>query len=216
MAEGALGGNTVITPAPKQRPRPRGLFRLFRRDERGQALVEFVLVALPLFLIILGGIDFGAIFKNVIEMRQAVSSSGRQAAVGLLGTTSNCGLTGVVAANGDTNSPTTGDKNLMCTVHSQDGIGDSRARVMIIVGDSSTAGKNKYATNLPVTICEQYALTSLSGMLSSLINGHFATTSTTQLVATLDSGSDGGLTSAQETALPGSSWSFCTTPAPVS
>jgi len=190
--------------------------RLFRRDERGQALVEFVLVALPLFLIILGGIDFGAIFKNVIEMRQAVSSSGRQAAVGLLGSSSTCSLTGVVAANGDSKPPTTGDKNLMCTVHSQDAIGDGSARVMIIVGDSSAAGRNKYSANLPVTICEEYALTSLSGMLQSLINGHFATTTTTQLVATTDAGADGGLTSAQETALPGSSWSFCTPPAPVS
>jgi Flp pilus assembly protein TadG len=221
VAEEALGVDTVNAPAPNRRPRPRALLRLFCRDQRGQALVEFVMVALPLFLIILGGIDFGAVFKNVISMRQAVSSAGRQAAVGSLGSSSTCTnnnitLTNVVPANGDANPVTNGDRYLMCTVHSQDGIGDANARVMIIVGDSSHSGTNNYSANLPITICEEYALTSLSGMLQTLLNGHFVTTTSTQLVATKDTGSDGGLTSAQETALPGSSWSFCTPPAPVS
>ena len=74
MAEETLGGNSVKAPAPERLPRPRGrLLRALRREQRGQALVEFALVFLPLALIILGGIDFGLVFKNFISVRQGVS-----------------------------------------------------------------------------------------------------------------------------------------------
>ena len=58
MAEEALRGGSL--KGPTQRPsRPRGLLRALRRDERGQALVEFALV-LPIFILLLVAIfDLG-------------------------------------------------------------------------------------------------------------------------------------------------------------
>jgi hypothetical protein len=180
------------------------------RSTSGQAMVEFAMVAVPLFLIILGGIDFGSIFKDVIAMRSAVSSAARQASVGfapLPPATFNCQLTGPAP-------PTAADKNLMCFVHSQDGIPDTKARVMILVGDANNGGA--YATGHPITVCEEYSVQSLTGALP-YIDGHIVTTQSTNPVSTKDTGSDGGFATASETALPGKPWSsFCTLPQAVS
>jgi Flp pilus assembly protein TadG len=174
----------MITPAPKRRPRPRDLLRLFRRDQRGQALVEFALVFLPLCLIIMGGIDFGFVFKDFISARQGVSDAARQAAVGQFGTTqpggTNCRALG--AGTGTANTQT---KELFCSVLALVGVDQSRVAVAIDVGDSSH--QNTFAgpadTNgpQPITICVQYQLKSVTGILP-FINGRVATSTATQMI----------------------------------
>jgi Flp pilus assembly protein TadG len=55
--------------------------RLRRRDEQGQAMVEFALV-LPLLLIVMIGIvQFGILFHNYETLTDAVRAGARQAAV---------------------------------------------------------------------------------------------------------------------------------------
>ena len=54
-------------------------------ESRGQTAVEFALILPVLLLVVFGIIDFGITFNNVIGMRQGVSASGREAAVGQFG-----------------------------------------------------------------------------------------------------------------------------------
>jgi Flp pilus assembly protein TadG len=61
--------------------------RLFRRErsgrasQRGQSLVEFSLVLLPLFLVLLGIIQFGFIFNTYITMTNAARDAARMGTI---------------------------------------------------------------------------------------------------------------------------------------
>ncbi len=198
-------------PLVERLPRLRRFLRLLRRDQRGQALVEFGLVFLPLALIIFGGIDFGFVFKDFISTRQGVSDAAREAAVGQFGSTSSCGLVGAGAANAQT-------QKLMCLVHSLMGLDSNVTRVAVDVGDSGHQGL--YAgpadTNgpQPITICAQYQLHSTTGILP-FINGNVATSTATDMIEL--SGVTTAPNSARETAFSGSWPSQCTSgPAPAS
>jgi Flp pilus assembly protein TadG len=81
VAEGAPRGGSVKSPAPQGPPRPRGPFCALRRDQRGQALVEFALVALPLFLILFGIIDFARALNYYNDLTQLAGQGARAAAV---------------------------------------------------------------------------------------------------------------------------------------
>jgi Flp pilus assembly protein TadG len=80
VAEEAPKGGSVKAPGP-ERPRPRVFFRLLRRDERGQALVEFALVALPLMAILLGIVDFARALNYYNDLTQLAGQGARAAAV---------------------------------------------------------------------------------------------------------------------------------------
>jgi Flp pilus assembly protein TadG len=71
----------VTEPAPERRPRPRGRLHLFRRDERGTALVEFALIAPLLFLLLFGIIDFGRALDYYNQVTQLSGQAARAAAV---------------------------------------------------------------------------------------------------------------------------------------
>jgi Flp pilus assembly protein TadG len=81
VAEEALRGESVEAPAPGRLPRPRHCLRAVRGDQRGQALVEFALVALPLFLIIFGIIDFARALNYYNDLTQLAGQGARAAAV---------------------------------------------------------------------------------------------------------------------------------------
>jgi Flp pilus assembly protein TadG len=81
VVEGALRDRPVTGKAPGRLPRPRGPFRVLRRDQRGTAVVEFALVALPLFLILFGIIDFGRALNYYNDMTQLAGQGARFAAV---------------------------------------------------------------------------------------------------------------------------------------
>lgn len=55
--------------------------RRIRKNEEGQALVEFALLAPILFLILFGIIQFGIAFKNSMALTDAVRTGARQATV---------------------------------------------------------------------------------------------------------------------------------------
>ena len=52
-----------------------------RSDRRGQSLVEFALILTPLFLILLGIIQFGLIFNTYVTMTNAAREGGRTATI---------------------------------------------------------------------------------------------------------------------------------------
>jgi Flp pilus assembly protein TadG len=70
-----LGGGCAIVRLVQQQTLPRRGRR--QRAERGQSLVEFSLILMPLFLILLGIIQFGFIFNTYITMTNAARDSGR-------------------------------------------------------------------------------------------------------------------------------------------
>ena len=55
--------------------------RHIKRSEKGQAMVEFALVAPILFLILFGIIQFGIAFMNSVALTDAVRAGARKAAV---------------------------------------------------------------------------------------------------------------------------------------
>jgi Flp pilus assembly pilin Flp len=173
------------------------------RSERGTALIEFALVLLPLALIIFGGIDFGFVFKDYIGVRQGVSDAARQSAVAQFGTNSTCfpGVASAAGGNGAT-------AELMCTVHSLDGIdGDTRTKVAIFVGDRAHSGD--FAQGQPITICEEYQLHSVTGILP-FINNTVATSTATDMIEDTPPNGTTTPTSAHETPLNGKAWpSIC-------
>ena len=81
MVEGALRGHPVTEPALEWHPRPRGLFRALRRNERGTALVEFALIAPLLFLLLFGIIDFGRALNYYNQVTQLAGQGARAAVV---------------------------------------------------------------------------------------------------------------------------------------
>jgi Flp pilus assembly protein TadG len=81
VAEGFRRGFPVTTPAPERRPRSRGRFRAFRRDERGTALVEFALIAPLLFLLLFAILDFGRALDYYNQVTQLAGQGARAAAV---------------------------------------------------------------------------------------------------------------------------------------
>ncbi len=58
-----------------------GLKKL-KKEEKGQSLVEFALVSLPLLLLLLGMIEFGWLFNGQIAITGAAREGARAAAVG--------------------------------------------------------------------------------------------------------------------------------------
>ena len=63
-------------PPARRRPAWRG-----RRREEGQSLVEFSLILLPLFLLILGIVQFGFIFNTYITMSNATREAAREGSI---------------------------------------------------------------------------------------------------------------------------------------
>ena len=61
--------------------RPRHLDRPVAAPERGQSLVEFALVLVPLFLILLGIIQFGFIFNSYVTITNAAREGARTGTV---------------------------------------------------------------------------------------------------------------------------------------
>jgi hypothetical protein len=173
-----------------------------RERERGLAIVEFIFIVPLLLALLVGIVDFGFLFNDVISVRQGARDGGRQAAVGKFGSDDGCSLSGF---SGHPNA-----RYLFCLTKSRDGLNDEDTRVAVIVGEGGTP---EYAIGKPVTICEQYRMRSITGVLPFL-DGKVFETRTTFRVEVLNN--NGGLGDASEAPLPGGNWGFCTAPAPVS
>lgn len=85
-----------------------------RREERGTAVVEFAIVALPLFLIVFGILDFGRALNYYNDMTQLAGQGARAAAVNqnIDGTPADSTFQQKLAAEND--SPELKNKVLVC------------------------------------------------------------------------------------------------------
>jgi TadE-like protein len=178
-----------------------------REHERGVALVEFTLIMPFLLILVVGIIDFGLMFGDVIGVRGGVGDGGRQAAVGKFGSDGSCWL--------DPEYNVTGSAQmLMCLVKSRDSTPDDRTRVRVMVGEvGCEQGPGAcYAVGQPVTICEQYQMKSIAGKMPTLTTPVDGKVFTTRSVVRIETLSGFGLQTAWEKPLK-SSWS-CSAPAP--
>lgn len=74
-------GGSVKMPTPERPPRSRRYLRALRGDQRGQALVEFALVLLPLCLVLFGIVDFARALNYYNDLTQVAGQGARAAAV---------------------------------------------------------------------------------------------------------------------------------------
>jgi len=149
--------------------------RLFR-DEHGQGVVEFAIILPVLLLLLVGIIEFGIVFSNIISMRQGIREAGRQGSVANFPTANfPCPL------DLDPPGPQPSDnmKKLMCFAKNQAGVGDSvRVRVKFANKDLTMpagAGANYFDRNA-IVVCAIYPLSSLSGLFQPFLDGRYART----------------------------------------
>jgi Flp pilus assembly protein TadG len=74
-------GGWMMAPLMERLSRLRARVRSVRRDQRGTAMVEFALIALPLFTLLFGVIDFGRALNYYNQQTQLVGLGARSAAV---------------------------------------------------------------------------------------------------------------------------------------
>lgn len=133
------------------------------RNEDGQEMVEFLLVAPLFFLLLLAMVDFGLIFGGYVTMRGGVEDGARLASVDNYNTTAPCSAP----------DPTS---EMVCTIiariGSLPGMTASSLEIGISVPSGAVAGDD-------VTVCASAQLHSTTGLTAPFIDGRTASTSTT-------------------------------------
>ena len=185
-------------------------------EERGQGLVEFALILPVVLLVLVGIIEFGAVYSKIISMRQGIREAGRQGSVANWGSTSACGLVGVTSGGG---TPTTDNvMKLMCLAKDQAGVGDG-VRIKVLFADDSiqnpTTASPSYVVGHSIVICAIYPLQSLTGLMQPFLDNRFATTKAAFRIEKTTTPAGGSETGGYETPPPGKDWSWCpSTPPP--
>lgn len=116
------------------------------KSDSGAAAVEFALVVLPLLLILFGIVDFGSAYRNDLTLSAAAREGVR-----------------VMAISNDTGAARSAVR--FATVQLSPALTDGQ---IDISPASCTPGQ-------PVTVTVTYPLQSLSGIFSSIMDGHFIT-----------------------------------------
>jgi hypothetical protein len=149
-----------------------------------------------------GVIDFGMSYSDQQAVRLGVREGGRRAAVATTGSSTSCNLTFATVPNADT-------QRLTCLVKNSVGFNASRVRVKVMFADPATGGTGaaQYTRGKSVIVCAMAEARSLTGIIKSVSN--FSINSKAQFrieqVASIQQ--------AEESPLPGRSWSFCTSTA---
>jgi hypothetical protein len=173
----------------------RQLRRRLIREEQGQGLVEFAFI-LPVFILILVGIlEFGSIYSNVISLRQGVREAGRQGSVGSFGN-GNCPVTAGQTA-------TQNRDDLICLVKDQAGSGNG---ISAYVKFDTT-----YAVGNGLVICAVYPFRSLTGAIQPLLNhGNYnAKTKAEFRIESVPSSPSPALVGGGDADPSGQNWSWC-------
>jgi len=152
---------------------------------------------LPILLIITFGIiDFGAVYSNYLQVRQGTREGARQTAVSTTPTApggsgwgvSNCTTTGI---------STSGDGyDLVCFTKNRIGLSEANTRVSIYFAAPWTPGNG-------VTVCTEFAASSVTGFFASLLNGDVLQS---HIEIRIEQPSSTFTAPVQETPLPGHPW----------
>ncbi len=184
----------------------RGRLRKNVADESGQGLVELALVLPLLLIILLGVIEFGVIFNNIISLRQGAREAARQGVVAQFGTASASCTSALSGPAAGANSNT---QNLLCLAKSQIGLGNTDVRLKLLLDNPglTTAGQS-FAVNNGLVLCASYRLSSISGLFGPIINGRYVTTKTAYRIE--QPSPSPVVTETSETDPSGGTWSWCT------
>jgi hypothetical protein len=176
-------------------------------------MVEFALILPVLLLVMVGIIEFGAIYSHIISMRQGVREAGRQGSVANFGTMTGC------LEPGATGSPHM--QNLMCLAKDQAGVGNGvkmRVRFTNTNLNASTelatppggpgTPPSGYVAGNAILICAVYPISSLTGLLQPFLNGHYAKTKAVFRIEKV-SGTPATETGGGESDPSGAAWSWC-------
>jgi Flp pilus assembly protein TadG len=159
--------------------------------ERGASLVEFALISVLLFTIMFGVFEFGLAFNDLQSIRNGDREGARAAVVGQYGSNSTCAITGTAAA-----APVEVRK-LICLTKGRIGLGNTvRVKVDVTTLDSTPS----------VRVCAQRRVDSVTGLLRPFLSGRMLKAKVEMRVEKV---STPVLTSAEETAPTGGSWTWC-------
>ena len=164
------------------------------RDESGVGMVEIAIIAVLLFSLLFGIIDFGYLFSQNVTLRNATQSAGRFAAVGDFGDDTVCALDGDVPEAASTRA-------LRCLVKSEAGVDEGALRVKVALPEGYDRGE-------PLLVCSEYAASSMSGFFGFLIDGKVLHAKTRQRIEQVIDPEDGGLVAGAERP-HGDDWSWC-------
>lgn len=152
MAKRAPGLETqTVLESPREPSRSfvgaRRIARSLRFSERGTAVVEFGLVAMPLFLIIFGILDFGRALNYYNDMTQLAGQGARAAAVNqnIDGTVADSSFQAKLAAEND--SPELNNKVQVCIQSAPSAVGDP-----VTVTANYRFHFNAIITSIPITL----------------------------------------------------------------
>lgn len=160
------------------------------KGERGASAVEMALVLPILVLLLAGVVDFGLVFNDLMAMRQGVGAGVRQGIVAQAGSSGGCTITGAAGA-------TTETRKLMCLTKGLVGLDEAQSRTMVSFPGSKVRGGT-------MILCQQYPLESATTMFDALMGGELKAKVEMRIEQDLSA-----FSSASETALPGSDWSWC-------
>lgn len=155
------------------------------RRDRGAVLLEFAVVAVVLFTILFGIIEFGSAFNDYQSLRQVVREGARTAVVGVAAP----GCTGTATAKAE------------CAVRD----GDSNIRVHIVYIDNAASGTDPtgFATD-SVKVCATRLVRPVTGFFPFLNNRPLRSE------ITMRAERDGlGLTTGSDVDPSGANWSWC-------
>jgi hypothetical protein len=170
-------------------------------------MVELAII-LPIFLLLVFGvIEFGITYNNLITVRQGTREAARQGAVGNFGSAANfgsppsCSLTGVSAGTSDD------IKYLMCTAKQQIGLRYSNTRVKVLSASADFSTTGTFQKGEAIVVCVQYPVDAMAKFVSPVLGGAVLKSKTAMRIETSYTTPETG---GEETALSGSSWSWCT------
>jgi Flp pilus assembly protein TadG len=170
------------------------------RGESGASMVELAII-LPIFLLLVFGvIQFGITYNNAITVRQGTREAARQGAVGNFGSTGSCSLH-------LTDTPSADVQKLMCLAKQQVGLSYSNTRVKILSGSADFSSAGSFQKGEALIVCVQYPVDAMAKFVSPVLGGAVLKSKTSMRIEASYTNTESG---GQETALSGSSWSWCT------
>ncbi|MGQ0802891.1 MAG: TadE/TadG family type IV pilus assembly protein [Actinomycetota bacterium] len=169
-----------------------GLFEA--REQRGATAVEFALVAVLLFTLLFGIIEFGLVGNDFLAVRFGSQEAARQAAVGTTGSDGSCSLSGPATGAGSST------RQLLCLTKERVGLGSEDVRVNLVFG---TGG---YAEQSRLAVCVQTPMRSRSGLFTPLFGDRVLRS---RAEARIEDLASPALQAVAETPPPGGDWSWC-------
>lgn len=173
-----------------------------RRGERGNVLLEMVMVLMPLAIVFGGIIDFGNIYQERVSMRTGVREASWNGGRSIYGAPATCALATPSGANANA-------RRLACMAKLRSELppNDVRVRIMVINPVTETTGAS-FTVGNAVMVCMTHRVRSLTGLYSGLLGNKYEKMRIDNVILDVSGGTLPA--SWSEPAFPGSGgWTYC-------